>query len=64
MEPRIPCSFGVSRISPPSARIISTRSLLTPSGITAMKRNPSCAETSAIAMLVDPLDASRTTLPG
>lgn len=35
-----------------------------PSGITAMNRRPNCAETSAMAMLVEPLDASSTVLPG
>lgn len=43
---------------------MSTRSLLTPSGITAMKRKPNWAQARAMAMLVDPLDASITVLPG
>jgi hypothetical protein len=44
--------------------MMSRRSRLTPSGITAANRKPSCAQASAMAMLVDPLDASTTRPPG
>ena len=44
--------------------MIIRRSWLTPSGITATKWRPSCADASAIAMLVEPLDASTTVPPG
>src|SRR6185437_1941475 len=54
------CSFGLSSTWPPYARIIKMRSLLTLSGMTAVKRNPSWAQTIASAMLVEPLDASTT----
>src|SRR6266545_895246 len=43
--------------------MMNTRSLLTPSGITARKRNPICAHASARAILVLPLDASTTRSP-
>src|SRR5947209_5048691 len=40
--------------------MMSTRSLLTPSGMTARNLTPSWAQARAMAMLVDPLDASTT----
>jgi hypothetical protein len=55
---------GVMLICPPNARIISVRSLLTPSGMTARNRSPIWAQASAMAMLVEPLDASMTRSPG
>ena len=44
--------------------MISRRSRLTPSGITATNFRSICAEASAMAMLVDPLEASTTVPPG
>src|SRR6188768_854243 len=43
--------------------MMNTRSLLTPSGITARNCKPICAHASASAMLVLPLDASTTRSP-
>ena len=64
MLPRMPSSVGLNRTSPPKALIISTRSFDTPAGITAMNRSPNWAHTIAMAMLVEPLDASQTSDPG
>ncbi len=44
--------------------MIWVRSRLTPSGITATNRRPICAAARAIAMLVEPLEASTTVPPG
>ena len=44
--------------------MVSTRSRLTPSGITAVKRTPIWAAASASAMEVEPLLASMTSPPG
>ena len=43
--------------------MMKTRSSLTPSGITARNFSPICAQASASAMLVLPLDASTTRSP-
>jgi hypothetical protein len=43
--------------------MVSTRSSVTPSGMTATKRSPICAAASARAMLVEPLEASTTASP-
>ncbi len=50
-------------ISPPRARIINRRSLLTPAGMTAENLRFIWAQVRAMAMLVDPLDASMTWSP-
>ncbi len=44
--------------------MIWVRSRLTPSGITATKFRSICAAARAMAMLVEPLDASTTVPPG
>ena len=64
IAPAMPADLGTNMTAPPYARIIQTRSLLTPSGITAVKCRHICASCSASAMLVDPLDASITRPPG
>ncbi len=62
--PATPSAWGVRTTEAPNASMISRRSALTFSGITAMNLSPICAEASAMAMLVDPLDASTTVPPG
>src|SRR4051794_37629015 len=60
----MPCSAGVRTTSPPSRRIISTRSPLTDLGMYARNRTPTVAQTMLSAIEVDPLDASPTTVEG
>src|SRR4051812_7803585 len=58
----MPSSAGVRTTSPPSRRIIRTRSPLTVFGIYARNRTPTVAHTMLNAMDVEPLDASTTTV--
>ena len=60
--PVIPCSAGVSTTSPPSRRIIRTRSPLTVFGMYARNGTPTVAHTMLSAIEVEPLDASATTV--
>ena len=62
--PSMPCSAEVRTTSPPSRRIISTRSPLTVLGMYARNGTPTVAQTMLSAIEVDPLDASTTTVVG
>ena len=44
--------------------MVMTRSSVTPSGMTATKCRPICAQARARAMQVEPLEASTTVSPG
>src|SRR5476649_605117 len=50
---RIRAARGTNSTEPPYARMVSTLSWLTPSGMTAVNRRSICAQASASAMLVD-----------
>ena len=60
----MPCPAGVRTTSPPSRRIIKTRSPLTVLGMYARNGTPTVAQTMLNAIEVDPLDASTTTVEG
>ena len=63
-RPSMPCSAGVRTTSPPSRRIIKTRSPLTVLGMYARNGTPTVAQTMLNAIDVDPLDASPRRVEG
>ena len=64
MQPRMSASGGAGSTRPPNASIIRRRSRLAEAGMTATNRRPNWAHAMAMAIEVDPLEASTTVSPG